>query len=134
MRYLLVLLLLWGSLTAQASAGASAAASQPAPRLQFKTDDAPAAAEISAPYIIVVLCLIGGVAWWKIRRTPFRKQPDRTTDALLQIVRHQRLSGKTVLHVIRYQNQELLLAEHGQGITVLVKTDMSPSSPESQSS
>jgi hypothetical protein len=121
MRYLFALLLY-----AQAVIGICApvtlpsaqplAASQPASPPRFKQNDSPNPWQLSLPYVVLASCLLAGGLWWQKRRKGTLLNQEK---ALLQVIKSQRLSNKTILHRVRYHHYELLIAEHAQGITVL---------------
>lgn len=94
-------------------------------RPQFKRDDAPSGGQMFAPYVLIVLCLIAGCLWWGLRR---KKQLGVLLPTIesspLKIIKHQRLSGKTMLHIVQYRGQELLLAEHANGVKVLHRIEL----------
>lgn len=103
-------------------------------RPQFKRDDAPSGGQMFAPYVLIVLCLIAGFLWWGLRR---KKQVGGLLLSLepspLKVIKHQRLSGKTMLHIVQYRGQELLLAEHVNGISVLHRTELGSGDAADQS-
>lgn len=93
-------------------------------RPQFKRDDAPSGGQMFAPYVLIVLCLVAGFLWWGLRR---KKQLGGLLLSIepspLKVIKHQRLSGKTMLHIVQYRGQELLLAEHVNGVSVLHRVE-----------
>ena len=94
---------------------------QPSKPIQFKQDHVSATGHLTTSYIVGMLVLVAAiVASWLFRNKLLnQKNQIFQSSESLQVIRRQRLSAKTALYVVQYQDQQLLIAEHSQGVTLL---------------